>query len=195
MWKQNFFFPVEQKWMNNVSDVLNDSSIKFCTKNTVSSLINSQTMKKGLARMMNVQMGFKLYCCLSKKNCMFAHFVSFNFTRFGRQTEYRTEQNAACWDVKRNKFNFFYRVSIWRMNVYRTRVMLNAYFFVFFVDNCCIFRYFHTSIKDSHGKKSAIEKVSHKLRLHNPIDSFPCVDIRNSIELTAHIHRSTNGIV
>ncbi|KAL7029902.1 hypothetical protein ACKWTF_006422 [Chironomus riparius] len=75
----------------------------------------------------------------------------------------------------------FYRVSIWRMNVY-THTMLNVYFF--FVDNCCILpQYIHKrfSHKKEEKKKSAIEKVSHKLRLHNPLD------IRNSIELTAHI--------
>lgn len=73
---------------------------------------------------------------LSKKNFMFAHFVSFNFTRFGTQKKER----AAAAAIKRmqkimlrcEEEQIFYRVSIWWMNVY-TRVMLNVYFSV---DNC-----------------------------------------------------------
>ena len=67
----------------------------------------------------------------------------------------------------------------------RERVMLNVYFFLWIT---VAYFYFtsttHIHKRFSHKKeekKSAIEKVSHKLRLHNPLD------IRNSIELTAHI--------
>ena len=81
----------------------------------------------------------------------------------------------------------FYRVSIWRMNVYIHTRESDAKC-LFFLWITVAYFYFtsttHIHKRFSHKKeekKSAIEKVSHKLRLHNPLD------IRNSIELTAHI--------
>ena len=137
---------------------------------------------------------------LSKKKFLCLHILCHSISRDlvdkKRKSSSSNKKNAkkSCWDVKRNKF--FYRVSIWWMNVY-TRVMLNVYFCV---DNCCIFCYFHISIKNSQKICNWKLKKSHI----NWDYIIPLVDIRNPIELTAHtlnpqiVHiqiQATKGIV
>lgn len=104
MWKQNFFFRLNRNgWIMWVSDVLNDSFIKYCTK-TFSSLINSVKQQQAPEKMANrtgkndeCSNGFKLHCCL-KKFFMFAHFVSFNFTRFWEtKKKQQKQQHVEMW--------------------------------------------------------------------------------------------------
>jgi hypothetical protein len=149
--KKKVFFSVEQKWMNNVSDVLNDSFIKYCTK-TFSSLINSTNSnnnKKSQARMMNVQMEIQTLL-LSNRKILCLHILCHSISRdlVAQKKESSNKKNAKKIMLRCEEEQIFLSCKhLVDECVYESDVEC-----LFCVDNCCIFfvtSTFVISIKDS----------------------------------------------